>query len=263
MYAQYSKYKTNTQKKIIFSPFFPLDNHKKQKNMEKISSNRKNAGAQGKRVIFFVKNDLQKKEKQTIISGKRISEEETAMKKILSGIVFALMLFAGMELHAQWVDKVTLYVPNRILDLLDVFSLDIGGGPAARAELRFTHAAQVGGGFGYTANLVKDTNRQYGYAMQNGWSGFLPGIAAEDTERRPTSSLVQEYWVNMEGFPNPAEPIYDLRKGARDYWEIGGTLGLGLIEARVSIHPVDILDAVLGFFFIDIKGDDLTFENFK
>ena len=96
-----------------------------------------------------------------------------------------------------------------------------------------------------------------------GWSGFLPGIAAEDTERRPTSSLVQEYWINMEGFPNPAEPIYDLRKGARDYWEIGGTLGLGLIEARVSIHPVDILDAVLGFFFIDIKGDDLTFENFK
>ena len=41
------------------------------------------------------------------------------MKKILSGIVFALVLFTGMELQAQWVDKVTLYVPNRILDLLD------------------------------------------------------------------------------------------------------------------------------------------------
>ena len=70
------------------------------------------------------------------------------MKKILSGIVFALVLFTGMELQAQWVDKVTLYVPNRILDLLDVFSLDIGGGPAARAELRLTHAVQGGGGFG-------------------------------------------------------------------------------------------------------------------
>ena len=108
------------------------------------------------------------------------------MKKILSGIVFALVLFTGMELQAQWVDKVTLYVPNRILDLLDVFSLDIGGGPAARAELRLTHAVQGGGGFGYTANLVKDTNRQYGYAMQNGWSGHgttpdvLPGSGILD-----------------------------------------------------------------------------------
>ncbi len=76
MYALYSKYKTNTQKKLFFSPFFPLDNHKKRKNMEKISPNRKKKiietqGARTKRVTFFMKNNLQKKEKQTIIvSGK-------------------------------------------------------------------------------------------------------------------------------------------------------------------------------------------------
>jgi hypothetical protein len=75
MYALYSKYKTNTQKKLFFSPFFPLDNHKKRKNMEKISPNRKKIietqGARTKRVTFFMKNNLQKKEKQTIIvSGK-------------------------------------------------------------------------------------------------------------------------------------------------------------------------------------------------
>lgn len=75
MYALYSKYKTNTQKKLFFSPFFPLDNHKKRKNMKKISPNRKKTietqGARTKRVTFFMKNNLQKKEKQTIIvSGK-------------------------------------------------------------------------------------------------------------------------------------------------------------------------------------------------
>ena len=75
MYALYSKYKTNTQKKLFFSPFFPLDNPKKRKNMEKISPNRKKIietqGARTKRVTFFMKNNLQKKEKQTIIvSGK-------------------------------------------------------------------------------------------------------------------------------------------------------------------------------------------------
>ena len=57
--------------------------------------------------------------------------------------------------------------------------------------------------------------------------------------------------------------IYGIRDGARDYWEIGGALGAGVIEAKVALHPIDILDAFLGFFLIDIKGDDLTFENFK
>ena len=189
--------------------------------------------------------------------------KEIGMKRHLPGIIAILLLFGGMNAQAQWLDRVTLYVPNRVLDLLDVFSLEIGTGVTARADLRFTHAVQTGAGIDYTARLVKDTNRQYGCAVQNGWSTLLPGLAAEDTERRPTSALVQEYWVNMEGFPNPAEPIYGIRDGARDYWEIGGTLGAGVIEAKVAIHPVDILDAFLGFFLIDIKGDDLTFENFK
>ena len=185
------------------------------------------------------------------------------MKRIFAYFIFACVVFFTADAQAQWVDKVTLYVPNRILDLLDVFSLEIAGGPTLRAELRATHAVQVGAGFGYTARLVKETSRQYGYAMQNGYGTFLPGLVSEDVERRPTSSLVQEYWVSIDGFPSVEEPVYEFRKGARDYWEIGGALGLGIIEAKVAIHPVDILDAVLGFFFIDIKGDDLTFENFK
>ena len=185
------------------------------------------------------------------------------MKKFLPLFFIMFLFFCVPEAQAQWLDKITLYVPNRVLDVLDVFSLDLGTGITARADLRFTRALQVGGGIGYTASLVKDTNRQYGYAVQNGWSTFLPGFAAEDTERRPASLLVQEYWVNTEGFPNPADPIYNIRDGARDYWEIGGTLGLGVIEAKVALHPIDILDAFLGIFFIDIKGDDLTFENFK
>lgn len=93
-------------------------------------------------------------------------------------------------------------------------------------------------------------------------------VFCPESRRRTRNGARRPPWFRNTGstwrdFRIRQEPIYDLRKGARDYWEIGGTLGLGLIEARVSIHPVDILDAVLGFFFIDIKGDDLTFENFK
>ena len=35
------------------------------------------------------------------------------------------------------------------------------------------------------------------------------------------------------------------------------------MDLKVSVHPVELLDAVLGFFFIDIRNDDMTFENFR
>lgn len=185
------------------------------------------------------------------------------MKSVVTLLLFTVLFFSGMNVQAQWADKLALYLPNRVLDILDVFTLNIGVGPTAKAELRATHALQAGAGVGYTAKAMKDTNRQYGVAMQNGWGTYLGSWSAEDIERRPASVFVREFWENKEGVPSPKDPIYENRKGARDYWELGGTLGVGVIEADVSLHPVDIADAVLGFFFIDIKGDDLTFENFK
>ncbi len=182
---------------------------------------------------------------------------------VLTGI--CLLFGASSSLHAQsqWMDKVTLYFPNRILDILDVFSLNLGVGLTAHASLRATHAAEIGGGFSATAQMIKDQNRQYGFARRNGvYSGIGP-IVATNMERRPAFLLAKEYWWDKDGLVSPSDEIFLQKEGAYDFWEIGGSLGLGVIEADVSIHPVEILDAVLGFFFIDITDDDLTFENFR
>lgn len=183
------------------------------------------------------------------------------MFKIL--LLFSALFLSTSALQAQWTDKLTLYLPNRVMDLLDTFTINVGGGPTLHAELFATRACDVGGGIGYTFQLIKDHNRQYGWAAQNGYAGYFPMMAKEDLERRPASYFVKEFWQTAQGVPSPNDPIYDSHKGARDYWEIGGILGLFLIEAKVSIHPIEILDAVLGFFFIDIRNDDMTFENFR
>ena len=176
------------------------------------------------------------------------------------------MLFsASASLHAQsqWVDKVTLYFPNRVLDLLDVFSLNIGVGLTAHASLRATHELEIGGGVATTAQMVKDYNRQYGFASRNGYYSGAGPFVSTNMERRPAVLLAKEYWWDKDGLVTPSDEIFLPKEGAIDFWEIGGSLGLGVIEADVSIHPVEILDAVLGFFFIDITDDDLTFENFR
>lgn len=185
------------------------------------------------------------------------------MKHKLILFLTALFIFSSGALHAQWTDKLTLYLPNRVMDLLDTFTLNIGGGPTLHAELYATHACQVGGGLGYTFQLMKDFNRQYGWAAQNGYGTYLPGMVKEDIERKPTSMFVSDFWQNVQGVPAPTDPIYDPRTGARDYWEFGGSLGAVVLDVTVSVHPVELLDAFLGFFFIDIRNDDLTFENFQ
>ncbi len=185
------------------------------------------------------------------------------MRKFLLGTAFAVIMFSGAATQAQWVDKVALYVPNRILDILDAFTLNIGVGPTLRAELRLTHAVQIGAGFGITAKAIKDVNRQYGGALQDGWSWYFTCIGGANIERRNHTRWVSPFLLEVEGFTNPGQQPFDYHKGAIDYWEIGGTLGAGLVEVDLSIHPIDWVDALLGFIFIDIKGDDLTFESFQ
>lgn len=185
------------------------------------------------------------------------------MRKVLMGSVFAAIMLCGAAAQAQWVDKVALYVPNRILDILDTFTLNIGVGPTLRAELRVTHAFKFGAGAGATAKAIKDINRQYGGALEEGWHWSFACISGSDLERRNHSRWVTPFFIDEVGFPSPMSRYFDYHEGAIDYWEIGGTLGALLIEVDLAIHPIDIVDAVLGFVFIDIKGDDLTFESFQ
>ena len=182
---------------------------------------------------------------------------------ILIGIVLFFGATGSVQAQSQWVDKVTLYFPNRILDILDVFTLNLGVGLTAHASLRATHELEIGGGFSATAQMIKDHNRQYGFARRNGFYSEVGPIVAIDMERRPAFLLAKEYWWDKDGLITPSDEKFLPKEGVFDFWEIGGSLGLGVIEADVSIHPVEILDAVLGFFFIDISDDDLTFENFR
>ncbi|MCP3965494.1 MAG: hypothetical protein GY750_12425 [Lentisphaerae bacterium] len=185
------------------------------------------------------------------------------MKKIAFLFVCAMMLTTGFSAKADGVvDKIFLYIPNRIIDAFDMFTLNVGVGPVARLEFKATHACQFGAGIGATAKLIKDYNRQYGAGLQNGWNMAFLCMGAEDTERTNTTRLVKEYWEHYDGFCSPEQRIYDIYEGARDYWEVGGAVGLGL-EVEFYLHPIDIADFVTGIFFIDLKGDDLTFESFE
>lgn len=185
------------------------------------------------------------------------------MKKFLVSLLFLSVILTGVNVQAEGAGgKLLLYLPNRIIDMFDVFSLNVGFGPVARLELRATRACDFGGGIGASALLIKDYNRQYGAGLENGWNTAFAFLSAEDRERKPTTYYVKEYIYHESGIPLTTENIYNIYTGARDYWELGVNAAL-LVDFHFALHPIDIADFVTGWFFIDLKGDDITLEDLQ
>lgn len=185
------------------------------------------------------------------------------MRKYILGLVLALTFAMGAESKADnFNDQLLLYIPNRAMDLMDMFSLKLGFGPKIKLEGRLTRFIAAGGGIGTTANLVKEYNRQYGCDIEDGWDTSIFWFTAEDSEVAKSTRGVKKYWYQYNGIPTPTEQIYDFHEGARDYWEIGGECAL-LLNVHFALHPVDIADFFTGLVFIDLKGDDLTIEDFE
>ena len=154
-----------------------------------------------------------------------------------------------------------LYIPNRLIDALDMFSLNLGAGPFIEARLMCTRLIDVGAGAGLVTKAFKDHNRQYGFGIEENYYWSLIFVGAEDFMISNGTSLIDKYLEQREGVPQ-LNRTYDFFNGPRDYWAIGGSLGC-LIDGNLYIHPLEWVDFALGFFFIDIKSDDLTFESFR
>ncbi len=186
------------------------------------------------------------------------------MKKLALVISATVMMFYGNVVSAQVKagDTILLYVPNRIMDFADMFSMTLGFGPAIGIEGQVTEHLALGGDVGPTAQMIKGINRQYGFAVQNGWNASFLMISAEDRDRTHSIGSVKDYNYYSTGVPSIDKMPYDIHKGAKDFWAVGGKLK-ALIDVQFYLHPIEIADFVLGWLFIDIKDDDQTPDDIK
>ena len=186
------------------------------------------------------------------------------MKRFLAVAAFVASLGIGASAMADSVgSKIMLWPANRIMDALDVFSISAGMGNTVRIELMGSEYCKGGGGIGWVGSLVKDYNRQYGVGVRNGWYWALISTQQEAVERIGVLGSVKSYQQDFIGIPSPTEDVvYDFYDGERDFWRLGGALGL-MVEGEVYLHPVEVADLITGIFFIDLRGDDYTIEDFQ
>ena len=184
------------------------------------------------------------------------------MKKIVLVMAVAFILGASNLVKAEAMDTILLYIPNRIVDFADVVSGTLEFGTAIGAEAQVTQWMALGGDVGPTVQMVKGINRQYGFTKESGWNSSFLMVSAERKERTDSVGSVKDYYYYSAGVPYFDKVPYDFHKGAKDFWAVGGQFK-ALIGMSIYVHPVEIVDAVLGIFFIDIKGDDFTADEIK
>ena len=179
------------------------------------------------------------------------------MKRVATLAAIVMIMITSSVAKAEAGDKILLYIPNRIVDFADMFSITLGFGPAIGAKVQVTRWCALGGEVGMTSQVVKGINRQYGFALENGWDASFLMITAEERDRTEAVGSVKNYHYYSTGVPDIDRIPYDFHKGSKDFWGVGGKLA-ALLEVKAELNPVEIADFVLGWFFIDIKDDDFT-----
>ena len=190
------------------------------------------------------------------------------MKKLLLAAVLVFATFVCTPAKADeistfnWPEKLALYIPNRILDALDSFTVHLGFGPVIQTRVMATRLCDVGLGFGVSCKAYKGYGRQYGFGIEEGWYWSFICVGQERYSMVDGTSLMHKYVEDRLGIPDFTTRTYDFVNGARDYWQFGGSLGL-LLDGDLYVHPVEWFDLVLGCFLIDLRGDDLVFDDFR
>lgn len=169
------------------------------------------------------------------------------MRRIVTIITIAIILsscatffnnnsYNNRVSHPTYI-KYILFLPNRILDLLDVFRLNVGVGPGIGVNIRATRFAQAGIA---SYNCVK-----VGIIGRQGW------IYMEESREFGVSVL----YIEDSKAVGPLITFED--KTDRQLLEVGGFIYAFFVGAEVAIRPKELADFFLGWGLIDFCEDDL------
>lgn len=158
-------------------------------------------------------------------------------------------------------DILLWYIPNRVCDFVDIFSIELGAGPNARVDLYLTRACALGGGFG-DSYMVGWDRRFFGgekrlgrFADEFSYDGNIICVCYDKCSHRNWFGNFPSFRVDRGGLIRlHSKPFVERNE---DFWQLGVDLGL-LIDAKVMIHPLAICDFITGLVCIDLEDDDYT-----
>ncbi len=148
-----------------------------------------------------------------------------------------------------------MYVPNRLCDVLDLFTIRLGAGGTVGAGFQITEYCQLQGQYGEFGFLSTGHKRQWGGGVFNGFTYGL-GCFKRDFYGIGEPLGWQKGFELADSAMNVVSLSDDRYKsGTLDPWAIGANFAL-LFDVAVYVHPVAIVDLVAGVLMIDLDNDD-------
>jgi hypothetical protein len=147
------------------------------------------------------------------------------------------------------------YPINRALDLVDCFSFRVGLEYGVMADIHLTRALQAlaGGGGGIELGWRERRDLFAGFGTDAGL-GLGPFSAEAESITSLGTDGAKARSFTVTGVSAPTDYAYQYY---RDYWAVGGRVIAGIVGVGVDFHPVEVVDALAGFLFIDFLHDDL------
>ncbi len=152
-------------------------------------------------------------------------------------------------------ERIALDPVDRLADLVDVVSFDVGVALGGAIRLHVTRAFQAGFGMGwqYGVGLVQPRVLGAQQELEIGVAALNYAQFQMSGRRNGMTGPVVTGSADRTGTSAPGLGLY---QDYRDYWGIGAGVRVGVVGANAAVHPVQLLDLLLGFVLIDIGNDD-------
>lgn len=160
----------------------------------------------------------------------------------------------AMPNYVHWQDRILLYVPNRLLDILDIFKASVGAGPGFGLEVYATENAW----------LSYETYRSWRLALDGRASGVYEEghfrewhLGSRVGEEKVAGRIPLWALADMRPYEAPLRPgVPAVPEVPRNAWDVGLRAHLALIGAEVLIRPYEFVDFIVGLWGDDISKDD-------
>jgi hypothetical protein len=152
--------------------------------------------------------------------------------------------------------RALLYLPDRLLDLADVASLDLHLGFGLYANLHATRALQAGLGVRGVTGVGWHERRSLGLRSQEDSGVVLVALGAETTSGTLSGTSGIFSWAEtLAGLQEPADVLY---QEVRDYWGLGAAVTVLLLGLDLELHPLQLADFAAGWLTVDFLRDDFA-----
>ena len=187
----------------------------------------------------------------------RILEAGAAASDVFAPSVLGSNLQPRIPVERSTQEKILLFLPDRILDLLDIYSIEVHAGPGAYLDVHLTRALQIAGGLRAIVGLGTYSNHSILGVRAHANAGLTVLPVGVQAQGGALSSVggIRTGSQTLAGLHRPTEDYY---QEYEDYWSGGFSLTVLYLGLTYEAHYVQVADFLAGWIGIDFLNDDFA-----